>query len=96
MYLRAHLAHDHNGRLAQYPATHLNFTKVRRQSTVVGRLTFAAMQRLVCGGSQLAGDSFVDKLTENDSDHPQKTKEQLAEEQEDAEKDKEDAERKDW
>lgn len=87
-YLRAHLAHDPDGQLADYPKALLNSTKVRRQTSVAGRLTVGAAQGLVTAGTALAGDEIADELTGNDVDHPQETKEQL-EEDEDEEDDKE-------
>lgn len=98
-HLRIHIDHGHNGELAAFPKSHLNSTKVRRQSSVAGRLMFGAVQGLVQAGSALAGDHIAVELTGNDRDHPQKTKEQLKEEEEEeekkkAEKDEEEAEGK--
>lgn len=80
-YICTHLARFQNAKLAHHPTAYLNYIKGRRQSSVVGRVTNGAMQGLVSGGSQIAGDSIADELTGNDSDHSQKTKEQLAEEE---------------
>lgn len=86
-YICTHLAHVQNAKLAHDLTAYLNSTKGRRQSSVVGRVTNGALQGLVSGGTQIAGDSIADELTGNDRDHPQKTKQQVAEEE------KEDAER---
>ncbi|MCJ1269034.1 hypothetical protein MMC22_008922 [Lobaria immixta] len=89
-YICTHLAHVQNAKLAHDLTAYLNSTKGRRLSSVAGRVTNGAMQGLVSEGTQIAGDSIADELTGNDRDHPQKTKQQVVEEEkEDAERSKE-------
>lgn len=68
-----------NGQLVTFPESHPSYIKMRLQNSIAGKLLSGAVQGIVSAGTSLVGDRIGYELTLNDSDHPQRTTEQLEE-----------------
>lgn len=80
----APVAHEQNGQLVAFADSHRDSTKVRRQSSIssmAGRMMFGVAQTMVNSGSVVIGNIIADKLTGNDLLHPQKSAQQLEQEE---------------